>query len=165
MLHGVVAAAGGSGPEVQAVLCPADHVNSPVAARCRVCDASIADRSIVVTGRPSLGMLRFDDGLVVELDRSLLIGRRPTSKDDRTSSFGLVTVPDEEKGLSRTHVEVVLTDWQIAVVDVGSTNGTVVEAPGEPPVRLRAGESHLVAAGTRVVLGGVAGFVIAPPLA
>ncbi len=153
----------GTGPKVHAVVCPSGHLNSPVVASCRVCAAAIADRSVVEANRPSLGLLHFDDGLVVELDRSLVIGRKPARRDEDAEEFGLVTVPDEGKSLSRNHAKLVLTDWQIAVVDTGSTNGTVVEAPGEQPVRLRAGDPHIVSPGVRVVLGGGIGFVIAPP--
>ncbi len=154
----------GNGPQVQAVLCPSGHPNSPVAPSCRICDLQIVDRAVVRTGRPSLGLLQFDDGLVVELDRSLLVGRNPKRRDgDDPSAVGLVVVPDEGRALSRTHVEIALNDWQITVVDLGSTNGTVVEAPGEPAVRLRAGEKHIVLPGTRVSLGDEIGFVIGSP--
>ncbi len=152
-----------SGPQVQAVSCPLGHLSHPAAAACRVCGSAIVDRSVVWAPRPVLSVLRFDSGKSVELDRSLLIGRRP-SATDRTSDFGLVAVDDPESSVSRSHVELTVEDWQIAVTDLGSTNGTVVEAPGEDPIRLRAHEPHVIAPGVRVVLGGSVTFDLAPPV-
>jgi hypothetical protein len=154
----------GNGPKVQAVACPEGHLNHPAAPTCRVCGAGIVDRSVVWAHRPSLGRLRFDDGQLIELDRSLVIGRRP-SAGGRGGDHGLVTVADPESSISRSHVELIIQDWQMAVTDLGSTNGTVVEAPGEEPVRLRADVPHVVGPGARVVLGGAVAFVIAPPSA
>lgn len=105
-------------------------------------------------------MLRFDDGSVVDLYRSVVIGRRPEANE---ADVGLVAVSDPDASISRSHAELLLEDWQIAVTDLGSTNGTMVEAPGEEPVRLRANVPHVVAPGVRVVLGGALGFEIAAP--
>jgi len=150
-----------SGSTVQAVSCPVGHLNPPAVAACRACGSAIVDRSVVWAPRPVLGVLRFDGGRTVDVDRSLLIGRRP-SATDRTSDFGLVEVNDPESSVSRSHVEVTVEEWQITMTDLGSTNGTVVEAPGEDPVRLRAHEPHVVGLGVRVILGGAVTFDLAP---
>ena len=90
---------------------------------------------------------------------------RSASGQHRRAHGGLrdVTIPDPAASISRSHAELLIEDWQIAVTDLGSTNGTVVEAPGEAPVRLRADVPHVVAPGVRVVLGGVAAFEIVAP--
>ncbi len=146
------------GVAVQAVLCPSGHPNEPVASSCRRCSATIVDRSVIETARPSLGRLVFSDGLVVALDQDLVLGRRP----DPTSSVNggrPVALPDVDRALSRTHAELRLEDWQVLVVDHGSVNGTYVQLPGEPVVKLRAGTAFLVVPGAQVNLGGGASFV------
>ncbi|MFP5371917.1 MAG: FHA domain-containing protein [Actinomycetes bacterium] len=153
------AAAGGAAPgqpSVQAVSCPAGHPNPPHADRCRSCDVAITDREVRTVARPSLGRLRFDDGLVVELDRTVVLGRKPTPSVD---GGGAVTIPDEERTLSRDHAEVRVVDWQVFVVDRHSTNGTSVQIPGQPLVQLRPDDPYLITGGTAVMLGDLVRFV------
>ncbi|MGH3369219.1 MAG: FHA domain-containing protein [Nocardioidaceae bacterium] len=132
------------------------HPNPPHADRCRLCSDFISDREVLVVPRPSLGRLRFDDGLVVELDRTVVLGRKPTptSPDARA-----VTVPDPQRTLSRYHAEVRVVDWQVFVADCGSTNGTCVEVPGQPVMQLRPDDPFLIPGGTAVTMGDVVRFV------
>lgn len=148
------------GPTVQAVRCVQGHLNPPHAAACRQCGGAIDDRTVATVSRPSLGRLRFVDGLVVELDRPLLLGRKPRARRQvSVGTEGLVALPDPEQLLSRTHAEVRLEDWQVLVLDCGSTNGTVVELPGAEPQQLRPEEPCLITPGTKVNLGDGAAFV------
>jgi hypothetical protein len=73
--------------------------------------------------RPSLGVLTFDNGQTIQLTSAVVIGRKPSSHD---STSQLVEF-EEDKMLSRTHTEVRLVDWDVAVVDRQSVNGTIVE--------------------------------------
>lgn len=159
-LRAAVAAGGrgptGDGPAVQAVACPEGHLNPPHADLCRICATRISDRHVQTVARPSLGRLRFDDGLVVELDRTVVLGRRPTPA---TPGTGAVTVPDDDRALSRNHAEVRVVDWQVFVVDCDSTNGTCVEIPGQPVAQLRPHDPYLITGGTAVSLGDVVRFV------
>ena len=107
----------------------------------------------------SFGRLRFDDGVVIELDKSLLIGRNPSAAQALARGMGAVSVPDTEKALSRTHIEVLVSPTGIDVLDAGSTNGTTVETNGAD-VPLVTGEPFRVRAGDRVILGGVASFIV-----
>lgn len=148
-----------AGPTVRAVHCSTGHPNPAHAERCRICGGPITDRTVSPISRPSLGRLRFSSGPVVEIDRPQLIGRRP--KVDSAGSMeelpGLVTLQDPEHSLSRVHLEIRLEDWEVFVLD-RSTNGTVVEIPGQSPLRLRAGEPCLIVSGTRVRLSDAHDF-------
>jgi hypothetical protein len=52
------------------------------------------------------------------------------------------------------HLEVVLDGWFVMVRDLGSTEGSVVTAPGQEPERLRPHELVTLVPGTRVSLAG-----------
>jgi hypothetical protein len=146
-----------TGPQLQAVSCPAGHLNPPQADRCRACGAAVADRTIRVVSRPSLGHLSFDNGLVADIDRPMLIGRKPTvdglAPDVEVPA--LVALPDPDGSLSRVHAEVRLEGWEVLLVDRNSTNGTRVEIPGQPPQLLRPNDPILITPGTRVVFADV----------
>jgi hypothetical protein len=155
-------------PSVQAVSCTQGHLNPLYADRCRICAAMIVDRRVRTEPRPSLGRLRFSDGLVVELDQPLLIGRKPTLDPHRSGSHEeprLITIHDPEKVLSRVHAEIRLEDWQVLVIDRESVNSTFVQIPGQPLMRLRPGETCILSAGAEVNLGDWVSFVyeVAPP--
>jgi len=145
---------------VQAVFCGQGHATPPHSDVCRECGGAITDRIVRTVPRPVLGRLRFATGSVVELDRPQLIGRRPTPRSPVSGSgpVGLVTMPDPEQELSRTHAEVRLDGWDVFVVDCGSKNGTFVELPGHAPIKLRADEPCLLVARSRVSLSGTAEF-------
>lgn len=151
-----------SRPQVQAVMCLARHPNSPQATHCRQCGVSIEDHTPRLIPRPSLGRFRFDDGLIVELNRPLLLGRNPsTPKAD--ASFDeepeAIALRSPERDVSRLHAHVTFEGWHVLITDCKSRNGTLVVDPNEPPVRLRSGESHLLLPGARVMLGPGLGFV------
>lgn len=149
-------------PQVQAVACVVGHLNPPHADRCRTCDAQIPDRTVRVADRPILGRLHFSDGLVVDMDRPLLIGRKPdyvAVKPINGESPGVVTLPDPDRSLSRIHLEVRIEDWQVLAVDRKSANNTFLEVPGEPAVQLRPNQPTLVPVGARLNLADVISFV------
>jgi hypothetical protein len=149
------------GPRVQAVLCINQHPNPPHAPACRTCGGPITERTVTIVVRPPLGVLRFEDGHAVELDRGVLIGRKPVLRAPAASGPlpRLVAVPDPDKMLSRVHLEVRLDDWRVAVIDHDSRNGSTIEVPGQPLTKLRPGELSVITPGTRVVLGEVTRLV------
>lgn len=122
---------------VQAVHCPEQHPNPPHSTHCRRCGASISDRAISVIPSPVLGVLVFADGTRVELDRPLLIGRKPaTGALIGGEEARAIRRPNPDNVLSRTHLEVRLDGWEVAVIDRDSRNLTFVELPGQEPFQL-----------------------------
>jgi pSer/pThr/pTyr-binding forkhead associated (FHA) protein len=71
----------------------------------------------------------------------------------------LISVASPDQDISRSHLEVRLDGWHVLIVDLHSTNGTVVTAPGQAPERLRGGEEVPIAPGTLVSLADDLTFV------
>lgn len=140
------------GPTLPAVHCSAGHPNAPQAVRCRSCGGAIVDRQVTIVERPTLGRLLFDDGLVVEIDRPVLIGRKPTVDGAPADPPRLVTLPDPEGALSRTHLELRLEGWEVLAVDRQSLNGTMLTVPGSDPTYLRPLEPVVITDGTVLTL-------------
>jgi len=152
---------GAASPLVPAVLCPTMHPNPPGTERCRSCGLAVTDATVTEVVRPSLGRLRLEDGSAVPLAGPVLLGRNPV---DGAPVDGVpavaVRLPDPDRLLSRTHVEVRLDGWDVLVVDRGSVNGTVVHRSDGTVLELVAPVPAVVATGDRVVLGGSTSFVL-----
>jgi hypothetical protein len=109
---------------VQAVRCPAGHLNPVTGGSCRVCRLVVADGEPVEVVRPRLGVLRLStDSEPIALERGVVFGREPTTRAD------VDRIALRQPDISANHVEVRLSGWQVLVVDLGSTNGTVVTGP------------------------------------
>jgi len=107
-----------------------------------------------MVARPSLGRLRFSNGLEVVLDRPQLIGRNPKLVEKISNELPNLVKLEEFEGLSRRHAAVHLEGWQVLVEDLNSANGTVVALPGRPARRLHAGEPIILEPGAVIDLGG-----------
>ena len=84
--------------------------------------------------------LVMSSGLVVTLDRAVLIGRAPVvSRVANRDLPRLVTVPSPHHDISRTHAQVVQEGQRVFVTDLNSTNGVVLHARGQAPQRVRPG--------------------------
>jgi pSer/pThr/pTyr-binding forkhead associated (FHA) protein len=98
--------------------------------------------------------LKMADGVVVSLDLTVYLGRRPSvpriASDRRVR---LVAVPSAEKEVSATHLELRLTGDAVVATDMRSTNGSTVMVPGSRPRTLLRGESAVVTPGTLIDLG------------
>jgi hypothetical protein len=98
--------------------------------------------------------LKMADGVVVSLDLTVYLGRRPSvpriASDRRVR---LVAVPSAEKEVSATHLELRLTGDSVVATDMRSTNGSTVIVPGSKPRTLLRGESAVVTPGTLIDLG------------
>ena len=82
--------------------------------------------------RPPLGVLVLDDGSVFSLDIDYIIGRDPSQDPDVSAGSARPLRFDDPEGvLSRAHARVVLDDWTVQLVDLGSANGTGVWGPGD----------------------------------
>ena len=97
----------------------------------------------------------------------VLIGRRPLAPripDPAAPAPELVAVPSPQSVVSGTHLELRLQGTRLIATDLRSTNGTIVRtATGTR--RMRAGESIVVAPGTRLDLGDGTIIEILTPLA
>ena len=97
---------------------------------------------------------RIGDGQVYRLDTPVYIGRKPSSPRIVTGTLPrLIKVPSPAMEVSSTHLEVRQEGNSVVVTDMRSTNGTFVSQPGSAPVKLRQGESMVVAPGTLVDVG------------
>jgi hypothetical protein len=98
--------------------------------------------------------LRMADGVVVNLDLTVYLGRRPSvpriASDRRVR---LVTVPSRGREVSATHLELRWTGDAVVATDMRSTNGSQVMVPGNQPRTLLRGESAVVTPGTLIDLG------------
>jgi pSer/pThr/pTyr-binding forkhead associated (FHA) protein len=89
-----------------------------------VCRQSVTDREPVEVNRPRLGVLRLStDPEPVALERGVVLGREPTAQAD------VDRIALRQPDISANHVEVRLEGWRVLLVDLGSTNGTVVTGP------------------------------------
>ena len=83
-----------------------------------------------LVGPPVLAVLRASNGTSAEVDRTVLIGRAPSSDRSSSQTPRLMTVPSPNHDISRTHLEVSPDEWQVVVTDLNSTNGTILVPPG-----------------------------------
>ena len=102
----------------------------------------------------SLGRVLLSTGERYELDRPIIIGRRPRVNRVQADQVPvLVTVASPEQDISRNHLEVRLEGRHVLVVDLATTNGSVLHRDGSPPLRLGPNEPVLVLSGDVVDLG------------
>lgn len=130
-------------PAILAVLCPNGHASPPDATSCRVCGGAVGTQGPQLVGPPVLAVLRASTGTSAEVDRTVLIGRAPSSDRSSSQTPRLMTVPSPNHDISRTHLEVSPDDWQVVVTDLNSTNGTILVPPG-------AGDGQQLAPGERI---------------
>ena len=110
-----------------------------------------------VVSRP-VAKLVLSTGEVVEVDRTIIVGRAPEARRFASSDQPrLVTVASPQHEISSTHLEIrpgAGADHGSAVVtDLGSTNGTVLVQPGLPPEDLQAGIAVSLIPGAVLDLG------------
>ncbi|MFQ4149700.1 FHA domain-containing protein [Arthrobacter sp. LAPM80] len=142
-----------TGPMVLARVCPNGHANPPSHSQCSDCGAMISSEPREV-GRPRLGTMHISTGEVIELDHSLIIGRQPSvSRVMGGAMPRLVQVKSGNGDISRSHVEVRLDGWDVLLVDLKATNGTVLVREGQMPRRLSQGEEAILLNGDIAELG------------
>lgn len=84
--------------------------------------------------------LMMSSGLVVTLDRTVLIGRAPVvSRVSNRDLPRVITVESPNHDISRTHAQVRVEGHRVFVTDLHSTNGVLLLVPGAEPQRLRPG--------------------------
>ncbi|MEV7618951.1 FHA domain-containing protein [Microbacterium sp. NPDC089321] len=111
----------------------------------------VVDSSVASGGH---GVARLSTGQVIELDRTVIIGRRPRSTRVSGDSMPhLVAVDSPQQDISRSHLEIRPEGDSVVVIDLRTTNGSTLLRPGADPVRLHPGEHTLVLSGDVVDLG------------
>jgi hypothetical protein len=150
---------GGGGDTVLAVGCPAGHANPPGSAQCRICRVAIPRQESIAVPRPTLGVLRLSNGDTVNVDRDILLGRNPHLESSAGSVRPhVIQLASPAGDVSRNHVRVTLDGWSVLVTDLGSTNGTVVTAPGGSSEQLTPGQPAPIVPGTVVTLADTVFF-------
>ncbi|MFF3224908.1 FHA domain-containing protein [Nocardia suismassiliense] len=141
--------------KVMGFKCARAHPSDPRAAFCTVCGMPVDQtQPLIEVVRPPLGMLILDDGITFVLAADAVIGRDPEHSD--AAQRGLVPwrVEDSSGGMSRAHAEIHLMNWDVTVVDRGSTNGTRTRLPGYRDwIRLAPNQSMVLVPGAEVMLG------------
>lgn len=148
-----------SAPEVQPAARAGDHDGATIsvveARALRDAErAQFESTDGVPPRRPSRGRILLSTGEVVELERPVVIGRRP--KSTRTSGAELPTliaVDSPQQDISRSHVEIRAEGDHVLVTDLDTTNGTLLHRVGQTPVRLHPGEPTMVVTGDSLDLG------------
>jgi FHA domain len=145
---------GADGNRILGVKCLKGHLNDPRVAFCRVCGYRMDHTKAVVQGdRPALGVLILDDGRGFVLQGDCIFGREPQDQAGRKGSTP-IRLFDRSGKMSRAHAEFRLIEWDVAVVDLGSLNGTRVRVPGKPGwQRLAPQQPFLLVPGAEVSIG------------
>lgn len=143
---------GPAGGTVQAVFCAWGHPNAPGTGSCRVCTALIAVQPPRMVPAPVLAVLRASNSQTVDVVDSVLVGRAPARDRARAADPALLTVTSPSHDISRTHLEVFASGWDVGVTDLHSTNGTVLVAPDGSIRTMDPGETAVVALGTSLEL-------------
>ncbi|QWT24552.1 FHA domain-containing protein [Subtercola sp. PAMC28395] len=112
----------------------------------------------------SAGRLLVSTGAEVELDRDVVIGRKPSAGRVSAGSMPhLVTVPSPDQDISRNHLAIRREGIHVFAVDLDTTNGTRLYRPGRAPERLHPQEPTMLANGDLLDLGDGVSVVFEAP--
>lgn len=96
----------------------------------------------------------FDDGTTVPIFTRSILGREPDELPGaEPNSVQRLKIADASTQISRTHLLFDVVDWKLAVVDLGSTNGTLVESTDGEWDKLVPGLRCWISSGQRIRLG------------
>jgi hypothetical protein len=104
--------------------------------------------------------LQRDDGTQHVITAAAVFGRNPAAAGEWAGALA-VALPDGEKSMSKTHAGVRVTAGGSSIVDLNSTNGTVVLRPEGAEEELVPGVPVSVRPGDVVMLGKVVVRVVA----
>lgn len=102
---------------------------------------------------PMRAVLRLWDGEEVTLTGFALLGRNPARREDEPLPERVITVPDQRRSVSKTHLAAGVDPAGLWVRDRGSTNGTVVTLPDGAQVICAPGQQVRVPQGATVSFG------------
>lgn len=148
----------GSGAVVREPERPGDHDGATISvAEARALRGDRGDTThppLAPPRPPAPGRLRLSTGDVVQLDRTVVIGRRPRStRVTGTDLPRLIPVDSPLHDISRSHVELRVEGDVIVATDLQTTNGTLLLRRATPPTRLHPGEPTVVVPGDVLDLG------------
>lgn len=105
--------------------------------------------------------LAMSTGLVVSLNRPVLLGRAPqVTRVGDGEIPRLITVASPNQDISRTHCEVRMDGDDVVITDLRSTNGVLLLRQGQGAQRLHPGEPTVVEPGVVVDLGEGVTFLV-----
>lgn len=124
-------------------------------------DAVPGPFSVPAPQAPPPAKIHLSSGLVISLNRPVLLGRAPqVSRVQNSQIPRLVTVASPNQDISRTHAEVRQDGEHVLVTDLRSTNGVLLLRQGSGPQRLHPGDPTVVEPGVVVDLGEGVTFVV-----
>ncbi|WP_280234006.1 FHA domain-containing protein [Nocardia cyriacigeorgica] len=141
--------------KVMGFKCARAHPSDPRAAFCTVCGMPVDQtQPMSEVVRPPLGMLVLDDGMTFMLAADAVIGRDPEHSEQARRGLIPLKIEDNSGGMSRAHAEIVLVNWDVTLVDRGSTNGTRTRVAGYRDwVRLTPNQPMVLLPGTEIMIG------------
>lgn len=141
--------------KVMGFKCARAHPTDPRAAFCSVCGMPVDQtQPLIEVVRPPLGILVLDDGATYLLDTDSVLGRDPEGSDQARRGLTPLQVVDNSGGMSRAHAELLLVNWDVTLVDRGSTNGTRTRATGYRDwVRVPPYQPVVLVPGTEILIG------------
>ncbi|MFI5777207.1 FHA domain-containing protein [Nocardia sp. NPDC051570] len=135
--------------------CARAHPSDPRSAFCTVCGMPVDQtQQPAEVVRPPLGLLLLDDGMTYLLAADAVLGRDPEHSEAVGRGLVPLKIDDTSGGMSRAHAEIHLVNWDVLVVDRGSTNGTRARLPGYRDwIRLQPNQPLALVHGAEVMLG------------
>ncbi|WP_280421599.1 FHA domain-containing protein [Nocardia carnea] len=141
--------------KVRGFKCARAHPTDPRSAFCSVCGMPVDQtQPLIEVMRPPLGILVLDDGSTYLLETDSVLGRDPEKSEPARRGLTPLQVIDNSGGMSRAHAELLLVEWDVTLVDRGSTNGTRIRAPGfREWVRVPPHQPVALVPGTEILIG------------
>ncbi|MGW5384825.1 FHA domain-containing protein [Nocardia sp. NPDC003963] len=141
--------------KVMGFKCARAHPTDPRAAFCSVCGMPVDQtQPLIEVVRPPLGILVLDDGATYLLEGDSVLGRDPDNSEPARRGLTPLQVVDNSGGMSRAHAELRLANWDVTLVDRGSTNGTRTRAAGYRDwVRIPPHQPVVLIPGTEILIG------------
>ncbi|WP_228813284.1 FHA domain-containing protein [Nocardia flavorosea] len=141
--------------KVRGFKCARAHPTDPRSAFCSVCGMPVDQtQPLIEVMRPPLGILVLDDGSTYLLETDSVLGRDPEKAEPVRRGLTPLQVTDNSGGMSRAHAELRLVEWDVTLIDRGSTNGTRTRAPGfREWVRVPPHQPVILVPGTEILIG------------
>ncbi|NUS94311.1 MAG: FHA domain-containing protein [Nocardia sp.] len=141
--------------KVMGFKCARAHPTDPRAAFCSVCGMPVDQtQPLIEVVRPPLGILVLDDGATYLLEGDSVLGRDPENSEPARRGLTPLQVVDNSGGMSRAHAELRLVNWDVTLVDRGSTNGTRTRAAGYRDwVRIPPHQPVVLIPGSEILIG------------
>src|SRR5690606_31463497 len=135
--------------------CARAHPTDPRSAFCSVCGMPVDQtQPLIEVMRPPLGILVLDDGSTYLLETDSVLGRDPEKSEPARRGLTPLQITDNSGGMSRAPADLLLVEWDVRLVDRGSTNGTRARAPGfREWARVPPHQPMVLVAGTEILIG------------